>query len=206
MLNPALFSSDKLDWETPAEVFMPIHEEFGFDLDVAANLHNRKVERFIGPRTDGQLEDLAGRLVRLAQRYESALAKHNAGEGPKPTGLATQRAKLYQEFCEEIGEDALTRTWEGERCWLNPPYGQALPKWIATAKHWARDGSLVACLLPSRTDTRYWHRYIWDGKNHRPQKGVEVRFLPGRIKFVGAPTSAPFPSVVVIFSPFGVDL
>ncbi len=54
-------------------------------------------------------------------------------------------------------------------------------------------------LLPARTDTKAFHAYIWDGEKHQPRAGVEVRFLPGRIKFVGAAHGAPFPSMIVIF-------
>ena len=46
-------------------------------------------------------------------------------------------------------------------------------------------------LIPARTDTKWFHDYIY-GKQ-------EVRFLPGRLKFGGATTAAPFPSMIVIF-------
>jgi len=54
-------------------------------------------------------------------------------------------------------------------------------------------------LLPARTDSWWWHEFIWDG--NKPRDGVEVRFLKGRVRFVGAATAAPFASVVVIFWP-----
>ena len=55
-------------------------------------------------------------------------------------------------------------------------------------------GCTVVCLIPSRTDTIYWHRYAMKG---------EIRFIKGRIKFVGAKDTAPFPNAIVIFRPAG---
>ncbi len=57
----------------------------------------------------------------------------------------------------------------------------------------------MVMLLPARTDTKAFHDYIWDNEAHRPYCDVEVRFLKGRIKFVGAKHGAPFPSMVVVF-------
>ena len=99
-----------------------------------------------------------------------------------------------------------TRLWSG-RCFMNPPYGRQIKTWVHHAALSVQDTDttmygnpeLVCCLLPARTDTRWWHDYIWDATKHRPRPGVEVRFLKGRIKFVGAKHAAPFPSAIVIF-------
>lgn len=91
-------------------------------------------------------------------------------------------------------QDALTRTWLGERCFMNPPYGREIKQWVKKAFDEAQLGALVVALIPSRTDTSYWHDYI-EGKQ-------EVRFIRGRIKFEtenGPMDAAPFPSAVVIF-------
>jgi len=58
---------------------------------------------------------------------------------------------------------------------------------------------LVVCLLPSRTDTRWFHKHIWDRESNKTYDEVEFRLLPGRLTFKGAPHAAPFPSCVVIF-------
>jgi site-specific DNA-methyltransferase (adenine-specific) len=84
-----------------------------------------------------------------------------------------------------------------ERGWMNPPYSRAQANFVAKA---ATCGALVVALLPARTDTRMFHRYIWDEKVRRPRTGVEVRLLRGRLRFVGAPASAPFPSMIVVFN------
>lgn len=85
-------------------------------------------------------------------------------------------------------------------CWCNPPYSRGLQgKFIAKAAEEAKRGATVVMLIPARTDTKAFHRFIWDAEKHQPREGVEVRFLPGRIKFVGAAHGAPFPSMVVVF-------
>ena len=58
----------------------------------------------------------------------------------------------------------------------------------------SRRGATVVCLVPSRTDTAWWHDTVIAG-------GAEVRFVRGRLRFVGAEHPAPFPSAVVIFRP-----
>ena len=83
--------------------------------------------------------------------------------------------------------------------WLNPPYGSQISNWIRKAYQESRNNKIV-CLLPARTDTRWWHTYIWDRYTHRPNAAVkEIRFLKGRLKFGNAKNSAPFPSAIVIF-------
>lgn len=96
--------------------------------------------------------------------------------------------------------DALTADWRayGQTFWLNPPYSLC-KEFIAKAAREAKNGCTTVCLIPSRTDTRYWHDHVWDHIFHRARPDVEIRFLKGRLKFVGATASAPFPSVVVIF-------
>jgi phage N-6-adenine-methyltransferase len=100
--------------------------------------------------------------------------------------------------------DALTvKNWRltGGPIWINPPYSRGLQgRFIAKAACEALEGATVVMLLPARTDTRAFHNCIWDRKQHKPHSWVrEVRFLKGRVRFVGAPASAPFPSMIVVF-------
>jgi len=83
---------------------------------------------------------------------------------------------------------------------VNPPYSQ-VGAFIAKAAADAGTGCTVVALVPARTDTRWWHAHVWDGAQHRPRPGVELRFLKGRLKFSDARNSAPFPSVVVVWRP-----
>lgn len=102
---------------------------------------------------------------------------------------ATSENKKLEAFWSK-GDDALSQDWTGLRAWMNPPYGREIGKWIEKA---ATGGAqVVVALLPARTDTRWFHDYIYQKPN------VEVRFLKGRVKF-GGKGPAPFPSCVVIF-------
>lgn len=88
--------------------------------------------------------------------------------------------------------DALKVSWVGYRGWLNPPYGSELKHWIKKAYEESNQpGTLVVMLIPSRTDTRFWHDYVMNA--------AEIRYIKGRIKFKGTKTGAPFPSAVVVF-------
>ena len=89
-------------------------------------------------------------------------------------------------------DDALQLGWNltKRNCWMNPPYGRGIDKWIEKAYRESLLGITVVCLVPARTDTRWWHDYCIKGT---------IRFIRGRIKFVGAKENAPFPSAVVIF-------
>ena len=98
-------------------------------------------------------------------------------------------AKCEKFFTEE--EDGLTKSWDNEIVFCNPPYGTVLKHWVKKASE-AR-GGVVVMLIPSRTDTQYFHSYIYQKEN------VEIRFLKGRLKFGEATNSAPFPSMVVVF-------
>lgn len=91
-------------------------------------------------------------------------------------------------------EDGLTHPWLG-KVWLNPPYSQ-IKLWMKKAYEESQKGALVVCLVPSRTDTRWFHDYAMKG---------EVRFIRGRLKFGGSKNSAPFPSALVIFRPKSID-
>lgn len=97
-------------------------------------------------------------------------------------------------------QNGLAHPWVGT-CWMNPPYGRQIGEWIAKAAVSALHGARVVCLLPARTDTRWWHEHIWDRETHQPRPGVRVMFVKGRIKFGGATAGAPFPSVIVEFKP-----
>lgn len=88
-------------------------------------------------------------------------------------------------------DDGLAQEWTGV-CWMNPPYGGEISRWVEKAHESADAGATVVCLLPARVETNWW----WDHCRFG-----EIRFIRGRLKFGGADTSAPFPSALVIFAP-----
>lgn len=94
-------------------------------------------------------------------------------------------------FYTEI-EDGLTKDWAGEKVFCNPPYGRQIKKWVKKYyEEGMKDGTTVVMLIPARTDTTYFHDYIYNKS--------EVRFIKGRLKFGGCKDPAPFPSMLVIF-------
>lgn len=100
-----------------------------------------------------------------------------------------QNAKCRKYFSPV--QNGLLQTWSGT-CWMNPPYGREIAKWLEKAYLSAQAGATVVCLIPSRTDTRWWHEYVME-------KAREIRFVSGRLKFGESANSAPFPSAVVIY-------
>lgn len=99
-----------------------------------------------------------------------------------------RNAKCLRFFSERL--DGLRQEWGGAICWMNPPYGRAIGLWMKKAFEESQRAATVVCLVPSRTDTAWWHEFAARG---------EIRFLRGRVKFVGATSCAPFPSAIVIF-------
>ena len=98
-------------------------------------------------------------------------------------------AKCVNYYTPEV--DGLKQEWKGS-CWMNPPYGRTIKKWVQKAYEASLSGATVVCLVPARTDTAWWHDYCMKG---------DIQFIRGRLKFGGCENPAPFPSAVVIFEP-----
>ena len=88
-----------------------------------------------------------------------------------------------------IQDNALAQDWKRERVWCNPPYGREQKAFIVKAAQ--LEAIITVLLLPARPDTAVWHDYIFPL--------AEVRFLRGRVRFVGGKSAAPFPSALAIF-------
>lgn len=97
-----------------------------------------------------------------------------------------QNHKCAKYFTKD--DDGLAQNWGGHIIWCNPPYGRDIANWV---KKCSEHTGVAIMLLPARTDTRWFHDYIY-------QK-AEIRFIKGRLKFGGAKNPAPFPSMVVVF-------
>lgn len=137
MRYKGMFTSKRIDWETPPKVFDPLHEKYRFTLDVCATPKNAKLPKYFTPKVNG-----------------------------------------------------LIQSWHGHRCWMNPPYGTYIKEWVKKAALEGDDETLIVGLVPSRTDTQWWHKYVIGKASH-------IQFIKGRVKFVGAPATAPFPSAIV---------
>jgi len=139
MIEPALYSSEKNDWETPDEFFDYWNRQFNFKMDVCANCNNYKVMPYLTESDNG-----------------------------------------------------LESPWLSP-AWCNPPYGREQVQWVQKAIYEQQNGVTTVMLLPSRTDTKMFHEYLYN----RPM--VSIRFIKGRLKFKGAESPAPFPSMIIIF-------
>jgi site-specific DNA-methyltransferase (adenine-specific) len=104
---------------------------------------------------------------------------------------ATERtAKCKRYYTPEV--DGLKQDWGGETVFCNPPYGREIGLWVKKCYDESRKpGTVVVMLTPARTDTAWFHDWVY----HK----AEVRFVRGRLKFGGSTNSAPFPSMVVVF-------
>lgn len=163
----------KTDWETPHDLFEKLWDEFGgFDLDPCCS-----------------------------------------------PGHYTE-CRIVAEGGYSFYETGLTAKWFG-KVYMNPPYGRAISQWIekAVSEVEKKNAELVVALLPARVDVKWWHKYV--GLNHvwtprfddghpsivdgektaftGTMRADAVRFLAGRLKFVGAKASAPFPSAIVVW-------
>lgn len=98
-----------------------------------------------------------------------------------------ESAKCDKYFTKE--DDGLQQSWDNEIVFCNPPYGREIKHWVKKAAE--AKGGIVVLLIPARTDTTYFHDYIY-GK-------AEIRFIKGRLKFGDGKAPAPFPSMVVVF-------
>jgi len=102
-----------------------------------------------------------------------------------------ENAKCKEYFT--IAEDGLKQDWKGHTVFCNPPYGRAIKDWVKKCyEESLKPNTTVVMLIPARTDTKYFHDYIY-------KTAKEIRFLKGRLKFGECKNAAPFPSMVVVF-------
>lgn len=102
----------------------------------------------------------------------------------------SENAKCEHYFTKE--DNGLLQDWGGARVFCNPPYGREISKWVKKCYEESKKGALVVLLIPARTDTAYFHDFIY-------HKAREIRFIRGRLHFNESKQGAPFPSMVVIF-------
>lgn len=90
-------------------------------------------------------------------------------------------------------QDGLRQDWSGETVFCNPPYGREIGKWVKKCFEEVYCGSCkcAVLLLPARTETRWFHDYIYNK--------AEIRFIKGRLRFGGSSVNAPFPNMVVVY-------
>ena len=104
---------------------------------------------------------------------------------------SVETAKCSKFYTEK--EDGLIQDWQGETVFCNPPYGKKIKDWVKKCYFESKKPlTTVVMLIPARTDTSYFHDFIYNKS--------EIRFIRGRLKFGDSKNGAPFPSMVVIFA------
>lgn len=94
-------------------------------------------------------------------------------------------------------QDGLLQSWKNEIVFCNPPYGREISQWVEKAHNESQHAKIVL-LIPARTDTIYWHNFIFPHAS-------KIYFLKGRLKFGEGSNSAPFPSAIVEFGNSGEE-
>ena len=162
---------------TPRDLFDRLDAEHHFTLDAAASHENALLPRYC--TLDGAYEK-----VQL-----------ETGSYYQPLRATPASRKM----------DGLSYSWDGERVFINPPYGRGLlAPFVAKAA--VETGSLGACqlvvaLLPVRTEQPWFHAFVYDGERRCWRPGVSLEFVEKRIKYDGLSTGAPFPSMIVTWRP-----
>ena len=134
-----------------------------------------------------------------------AMFSHKTGEHETPDWLfeklnaiysfdldaaaSSENHKCSKYYTKE--DNSFSKDWnlDGQSIWLNPPYGKEIGKWLGKAYLTAQAGAKVICLLPARTDTKWFQ--------HAAPKAEYVLFVKGRLKFKNTSSTAPFPSLIL---------
>ena len=119
--------------------------------------------------------------------YDKLDRQFNFTLDPCATAENTKCTKYYTKE-----DDGLAQDWKGHVVFVNPPYGRDIGTWLKKGyEESQKHNTIVVMLIPSRTDTKWWHDYV--------MKAKEVHLVRGRLKFGNSDNSAPFPSAVVLF-------
>lgn len=168
MVSSVHFSSKSDDWSTPQDFFNKVNAEFGpFDLDPCATVENAKAPKFYTTEEDGYVQPWHGRVF--------CNPPYN-----KPEKVCA--SKCSKKRCDKRG-------------WHRTKFLPGTFDWVARGLceiEMTSNAELVVFLIPARTDTAGWHKYVTPFAH-------EIRFIKGRLKFGNAKHAAPFPSALAVF-------
>lgn len=150
------------------------------------------------------------RLIGTWQMSSVAVFSSNSDEWETPMDLfdrldaefhfdldpcATKEMAKCEKFFT-IEDDGLSQNWGGHRVFCNPPYSK-IKDWVKKSyEESLKPHTIVVMLIPARTDTRWFHDYIY----HRS----EIRFIKGRLHYSNSKMNSPFPSMIVVFRAGGI--
>lgn len=185
-----MFSSESVEWGTPQEVYNERDRLYHFELDVCASASNYKCANYITQAQDA-----------FVTPWRVMKDRFRADEEP---GRPAYAAWMNPPYCrQEIVCNPAT--CKRKRCIRRGFHTEiAVPglyQWVELAFRRSCDGTLVDCLLPGKTGSRWWRDFVWDNRRSAVRDNVRLYCIPGRLVFDGATDSAPFDSVLVTFLP-----
>lgn len=180
------FSSADRTWETPQDFFDDLNVEFGFTMDVCAEPHTAKCARYITPEQDFFKTDTAGEICWMNPPY---------GEPEMPCRQPYE--KCTKQRCQPCNEKCKPGCSKHRGHHIDE-YIPGIIDFMRRAYEESLRGALYVCLIPSRTDTEWWHEYA--------MRSSDIRYHRGRLRFGDAKHYAPFPSAVVVFYPYGSSM
>ena len=128
----------------------------------------------------GRMGNAAGLLRRIKPDipFRSGCVRHRAERKVRPVfQFGAGRSEIF------VG---------GAMVWCNPPYSNII-EWCRKATEEQQNGTTTVMLVPARTDTKWFHQYVWQ------KPDVSIQFVRGRLRFGGSNQNAPFPSMVIVF-------
>lgn len=167
-----MFSSENPNFETPEDLFERYRKKYNITIDVCATKNNAKCDKFISPEQD----------IFKTTWHETGWMNPPYNKPESPCKRSCKKKK-----CKKRGFHA-NEAIPGQIDFVKRAYDMAQMGYATTV-----------CLLPARTDTELFHKYIWDETTNNTREGVTLDFLKGRLKFVGEKNPAPFPSMIVVF-------
>jgi hypothetical protein len=189
-LAPLMQTGVRNEYATPRDLFDALDSRFHFTLDAAALKSNARVSKYLGPDHEDPMRrnaltipwaiDAAGGVVWINPPYGDT-------ERKCPKTCTKKR-------CVKRGYH-LTEDQPGQYDFIEKATNEALLSRVPTI-----------ALLPARTDTEAFHKFIYDRFAQSVHRGVHVNFLKGRITFEGEEDPAPFPSMLVAFWPKAATL
>jgi site-specific DNA-methyltransferase (adenine-specific) len=174
-------AAQSTDQQTPRDLFDALWEAFGgFDLDPCCT----------------------------PDQYTARKVLKNGGHIHVPPDFGNVAGcEQSQKATGRIHLDGLDQRWYG-KAFMNSPYGPALRKWVPKAVHEVEcdNAELVVALVPAKTDTQWWQRYVLAQVTEEGYecdncltKPTEIRFIRGRLTFEGFPAPAGHASAIVVW-------